>query len=378
MASPTTWRRTCEQSYAASYQMVFRSQQNRLHDFYKATQHHDQSSYINFGSLHPAGVRWNPERPQPIEAGRRHQIPQAAITQKQEQMTPNKRPTSLDCLAAVALTCPLDDPVEWPPKVTAHVVPTAITIRFLRLISSYSEFFSRASCFSPLTHSLCLSHSACQVQSPYRIRQSQRDEQTEPVAQRPRSNSPPSPHLLPRATLKAETDKAAPSPPSSHSLRLNPTKKKTMESVNHNGKCRPPIDQPQKKEPVLTAHTARPSQSRKRRLLDRHIDTHLEPQPKQPDRALRGSARLGSDNTSARTKGTWCAEEELRSVVTSTFQRSSAVANVSEVSQGPTEYQCNYCSRIKKSLSAGTDGRVRIRCDCGGKHQDNTPRMHAM
>lgn len=247
-------------------------------------------------------------------------------------MTPNKRPTSLDCLAAVALTCPLDDPVEWPPK----------------------------------------------VQSPYRIRQSQRDEQTEPVAQRPRSNSPPSPHLLPRATLKAETDKAAPSPPSSHSLRLNPTKKKTMESVNHNGKCRPPIDQPQKKEPVLTAHTARPSQSRKRRLLDRHIDTHLEPQPKQPDRALRGSARLGSDNTSARTKGTWCAEEELRSVVTSTFQRSSAVANVSEVSQGPTEYQCNYCSRIKKSLSAGTDGRVRIRCDCGGKHQDNTPRMHAM
>ena len=216
-----------------------------------------------------------------------------------------------------------------------------------------------------------LSYSACLVQSPYRILQSPRDEQTEPVAQRPQSNSPPTPRPLARATLKGEADKA--NLTSSHSLRLNPTKKKTLESM-----CRPPVDKPQKREPVPSGHTGRPAPSRKRRLADRTIDTHLEHQPKQPERALRGSSRPGSDNISARSKGTWRVEEELRSEATGPFQRSSASANVSEVSQGPTEYQCNYCSRIKKSLSAGTDGRVRIRCDCGGKHQDNTPRMHAM
>lgn len=41
------------------------------------------------------------------------------------------------------------------------------------------------------------------------------------------------------------------------------------------------------------------------------------------------------------------------------------------------EYQCGYCGERKISTSAGGDGRVRIRCDCGGKHQDRVPRMHA-
>jgi len=42
-----------------------------------------------------------------------------------------------------------------------------------------------------------------------------------------------------------------------------------------------------------------------------------------------------------------------------------------------SEYECGYCSTRKVSTSAGSDGRVRIRCECGGKHCDNKPRMHA-
>merc|ERR1712070_66476 len=41
------------------------------------------------------------------------------------------------------------------------------------------------------------------------------------------------------------------------------------------------------------------------------------------------------------------------------------------------EYQCGYCKVNKVSTSTGGDGRVRIRCECGGKHQDGVPRMHA-
>merc|ERR1711934_51902 len=44
----------------------------------------------------------------------------------------------------------------------------------------------------------------------------------------------------------------------------------------------------------------------------------------------------------------------------------------------PIEYKCGYCGRLKTSLSTGQDGRVRIRCECGGKHKDDKPRMHAM
>ena len=40
-------------------------------------------------------------------------------------------------------------------------------------------------------------------------------------------------------------------------------------------------------------------------------------------------------------------------------------------------FQCSYCHGIKLSMSSGADGRVRIRCKCGGKHRDGRPRMHA-
>ena len=41
------------------------------------------------------------------------------------------------------------------------------------------------------------------------------------------------------------------------------------------------------------------------------------------------------------------------------------------------DYICGYCRRRKTSASACADGRVRIRCECGGQHADNKPRMHA-
>ena len=40
-------------------------------------------------------------------------------------------------------------------------------------------------------------------------------------------------------------------------------------------------------------------------------------------------------------------------------------------------YVCGYCGRHKTSISRCADGRVRIRCQCGGQHKDGKPRMHA-
>jgi len=40
-------------------------------------------------------------------------------------------------------------------------------------------------------------------------------------------------------------------------------------------------------------------------------------------------------------------------------------------------YSCAYCGTKKTSTSAASDGRVRIRCKCGGKYNDNKPRLHA-
>jgi len=48
-----------------------------------------------------------------------------------------------------------------------------------------------------------------------------------------------------------------------------------------------------------------------------------------------------------------------------------------EVAEDMDTYVCNYCKRHKLSASNGQDGRVRIRCECGGKHRDGTSRMHA-
>jgi len=68
-------------------------------------------------------------------------------------------------------------------------------------------------------------------------------------------------------------------------------------------------------------------------------------------------------------------EEECQAEVTA--ERPSKKSNTG-CHEGWTDYQCSYCGKIKTSTSAGADGRVRIRCECGGKHRDNTPRMHAM
>jgi hypothetical protein len=38
------------------------------------------------------------------------------------------------------------------------------------------------------------------------------------------------------------------------------------------------------------------------------------------------------------------------------------------------EFACGYCSAIKTSKSEDFEGRVRIRCECGGMHQDGKSR----
>jgi hypothetical protein len=41
-------------------------------------------------------------------------------------------------------------------------------------------------------------------------------------------------------------------------------------------------------------------------------------------------------------------------------------------------FSCRYCKRKKWSNSCNAqDGRVRIRCECGGKNNDGKPRQHA-
>jgi len=45
-------------------------------------------------------------------------------------------------------------------------------------------------------------------------------------------------------------------------------------------------------------------------------------------------------------------------------------------SRDPQIYQCGYCGTHKMSASMGKDGRVRIRCGCGGQKQDGHESMH--
>lgn len=55
----------------------------------------------------------------------------------------------------------------------------------------------------------------------------------------------------------------------------------------------------------------------------------------------------------------------------------SGAEDEGEESQRFMEYECGYCGQCKVSTSSGADGRVRIRCECGGKHRDKQARMHA-
>ena len=64
-----------------------------------------------------------------------------------------------------------------------------------------------------------------------------------------------------------------------------------------------------------------------------------------------------------------------RAAGSSPFDADGALAsNLTEM----IRYSCSYCGCVKASSSTGHDGRVRIRCDCGGKYADNSSRMHAM
>ena len=60
------------------------------------------------------------------------------------------------------------------------------------------------------------------------------------------------------------------------------------------------------------------------------------------------------------------------------FPACSALAKSSSEVPSATMYACSYCGRLKASTSTGQDGRIRIRCECGGKHRDGSERMHAM
>lgn len=58
-------------------------------------------------------------------------------------------------------------------------------------------------------------------------------------------------------------------------------------------------------------------------------------------------------------------------------QSSNKRAKANKIRAVEMTYKCGYCGSIKKSSSQCADGRVRIRCECGGQHQDQRSRMHA-
>lgn len=55
--------------------------------------------------------------------------------------------------------------------------------------------------------------------------------------------------------------------------------------------------------------------------------------------------------------------------------RGSMPPKASSKSSAPT-FRCNYCGKLKQSSCKPSDGRVRIRCMCGGKHKDGESRLH--
>ena len=43
---------------------------------------------------------------------------------------------------------------------------------------------------------------------------------------------------------------------------------------------------------------------------------------------------------------------------------------------GQTWYECDYCGSHSATTSGISNGRTRIRCDCGGTNQDGVRRLH--
>jgi hypothetical protein len=105
--------------------------------------------------------------------------------------------------------------------------------------------------------------------------------------------------------------------------------------------------------------------ARKKRQLD------AEAPPPAAKRAKPDTPSAGSDSESQDTMSQGSDVEEAKGV-----EREGGKEEKKEDLKY-MEYECGYCSSFKVSTSSGSDGRVRIRCECGGKHRDGKPRMHA-
>ena len=76
-------------------------------------------------------------------------------------------------------------------------------------------------------------------------------------------------------------------------------------------------------------------------------------------------------NKSLRRNGT----QRNKNQVSKKRTRSGQIPQIYE--QKIYNYRCGYCGRVKSSSSLASDGRVRIRCECGAGRYDKKPRMHA-
>merc|ERR1712086_438071 len=116
-------------------------------------------------------------------------------------------------------------------------------------------------------------------------------------------------------------------------------------------------------ETIEITHTASdgtlPKRKRKRNMSYRNLHAYGVGEPVEP---------------AARPAPT---SRELVSCAAREDSRRSCKRQTKESAVGRYMYVCSYCKRHKLSASKGQDGRVRIRCECGGRHRDGTPRMHA-
>ena len=69
--------------------------------------------------------------------------------------------------------------------------------------------------------------------------------------------------------------------------------------------------------------------------------------------------------------------EEMRETNKLTLEMRYNRAKAHNALGSEQRYSCTYCSVVKTSASLCADGRVRIRCWCGGHRQDGQKRMHA-
>ena len=128
------------------------------------------------------------------------------------------------------------------------------------------------------------------------------------------------------------------------------------------------------------AHPHREQRMQRQPQLQESPERSLEPRSGQPvydmDMYMHRQSALMGEHYSGQQSSTfpmYHADAAIDAQYGSAFHRSKAHRGLGAEQQ----YVCGHCNRHKTSTSSCSDGRVRIRCECGGQHHDGKARMHA-